>query len=335
MQPAISATQLQHLLDRWAVTGASVAVVRHGAVATVAAGLRHAETGQPVTGDTVFDAASLTKPLVSYAVLQLVDAGVLDLDEPLVGFVRPVVADDARALHITTRHLLTHTAGLQNLRDERPLQLFYTPGSWFSYASLGFMYLQMAIEAKTGEPLEATMKRLVFDPLGMPASSLVWRETFAAHEAIPHEHGLQLAGHRALAANASYSLKTTAADYGAFLAAVLAGARLKRDTWRHWLSPAIMLPRGALTQLDGPPLAHEPGIGWGLGWGLEPGVGCFFQWGKMPGMRAFAMGHAASHTGFVVLANSHTGLRLMQPLAEAVLPGEHPAIRLLQTEVTE
>lgn len=45
--------------------------------------------------------------------------------------------------------------------------------------------------------------------------------------------------------------------------------------------------------------------------------------------------HAASHTGFVVLANSHTRLRLMQPLAEAMLPGEHPAIRLLQTEVTE
>lgn len=222
----------------------------------VSAGLRDVEANDPVTRDTIFDAASLTKPLVSYAVMQLAAFGVIGLDEPLASFVRPLVADDARSRNITVRHLLTHTAGLQNLRDKDPLRLFYTPGSWFSYSSVGFMYLQMAIEAKTGEPLEAMVRRLVFDPLEMHVSSLEWREPFETNEAAPYETGVRVAGHRAHAANASYSLKTTAAEYGAFLAAVLEGERLEKQTWRDWLSPAVMIPRGSIIQLEGPPVGQ-------------------------------------------------------------------------------
>jgi len=335
MRSVISAEQLQDMLNSWDVTGASVAVLNHGTVSVASAGLKDVETGDPVTDDTIFDAASLTKPLVSYAVLQLVDSGVICLDEPLASFVRPVVADDARARKITARHLLTHTAGLQNLRGADPLRLFFTPGSWFSYSSVGFMYLQMAIEAKTGEPLESTVRRLVFDPLEMHMSSLEWRESFVTNEAAPHEAGVRVACHRAPTANASYSLKTTATEYAAFLAAVLGGERLENQTWRDWLSPTVMIPRGAIIQLEGPPAAHESGIGWGLGWGLEPGFGSFFQWGKMSGMRAFVMGTAQANSGFVLFANCNTGLRLIQHLAEIVLPGQHPAIRLLLDEVTE
>jgi CubicO group peptidase (beta-lactamase class C family) len=335
MRTEISTERLQDLLHRGDVTGASVAVVDRGLVSVVAAGRKDVETGHPVAQDTVFDAASLTKPLVSYAVLQLVDSGVFGLDEPLATFVRPVIADDARAQEITARHLLTHTAGLQNLRGKEPLRLFFQPGSWFSYSSVGFMYLQLAVEARTGEPLEATVRRLVLDPLGMHASSLEWRDAFASNEAAPHEAGVRMDSHRAPAANASYSLKTTAADYAAFVAAVLSGARLKEQTWREWLSPAVMVPRGAIIALDGPPTAHEPGIGWGLGWGLEPGAGTFFQWGKMTGMRAFVLGSAQANAGLVLFTNSNTGLRLMPDLAEMVLPAQHPAIRWLLDGVTE
>lgn len=335
MRSKLSTEKLQDLLVSRDVIGASVAVVSQGNVDVVSAGLRDIETNSPVTRDTVFDAASLTKPLISYATLQLADAGVISLDEPLASFVRPVVTDDPRARSITARHLLTHTAGLQNLRDKDPIRMFYAPGNWFSYSSVGFMYLQTAIEARTGEPLEATVRRLVFDPLGMELSSLEWRGAFSTNEAVPHESGARLSGHRVPSANASYSLKTTATEYGAFLSAVLSGARLKKQTWQDWFSPAVMLPQGALIQLDGPPHAQEPNIGWGLGWGLEPEFARFFQWGKMIGMRAFVMGNSESNSGFVVFANCNTGLRLIQPLADILLPGEHPAVHLLLKEVTE
>src|SRR6185369_1909535 len=208
-------TRLQNLLNAHSVIGASMALVQNGQIELAAAGKKHVATGEPVDAGTVFDAASLTKPLVAYAVLQLVDAGVLSLDERLAEFVRSVVPDDPLAARITARHVLTHTCGLQNLRGKEPLRIFFEPGSRFSYSSVGFMYLQLAVETMTGESIETSVRRLVFEPLGMRSSSLEWRDAFSENEAVPHEASERVEPHRAPAANASYSLKTTAGDYAA------------------------------------------------------------------------------------------------------------------------
>ena len=168
---------LDSLLGTCSVTGASLALIRNGSVEVVVAGHRDIVTSKLVNDQTVFDAASLTKPMVAYAVLQLVDAGVLDLDEPLSRFVPLIVPDDATAALITTRHVLSHTCGLQNLRGQEPLRMHFKPGAWFSYASVGFTYLQSAVELQTGEPLEATMRRLVFES-GFTEGALPWPPNF-------------------------------------------------------------------------------------------------------------------------------------------------------------
>lgn len=85
------AMRLQHLLAEKSVTGACMAHVRKDAIEVAAAGMRNKDTAEPVDASTVFGAASLTKPIVSYALLQLVDAGVLDLDEPLSRWTQPIV----------------------------------------------------------------------------------------------------------------------------------------------------------------------------------------------------------------------------------------------------
>lgn len=179
------------------------------------------------------------------------------------------------------------------------------------------------------------MRRLVFEPLAMHSSSLQWREDFALDEAQPHEEGEPLTPHRPAVANASYSLKTTSGDYGAFVRAVVAGERLKPHTRKEWLAPFVMVPRSEIERLHAPPRETEPDIGWGLGWGVEPAAGTFFQWGKMEGVRAFVMGSTTQETGLVVLTNSNTGLRIAGELALQVLPGEHPAIHWLRGGVTE
>ncbi|WP_458763771.1 serine hydrolase domain-containing protein [Cupriavidus basilensis] len=327
--------RLAHLLKDKSVTGACLAHVREDSVEVAAAGVRNHDTAEPVDASTVFGAASLTKPIVSYALLQLVDAGVLDLDEPLSRAAQPIVPDDAASARITMRHVLTHTCGLQNLRDKNPLRLHFPPGAWFSYSSLGFTFLQSAVEAKTGETLEAILRRLVFEPLGMRSSSLEWQDRFLANAANPHEAAQRLDLHRPPAASASYSLQTTAGDYGAFVAAVLRGDGLSASTWQQWLTASVMVPKGEIVYLDGAPAATEPDIGWGLGWGVEPSRGTFFQWGKMQGVRAFVMGSTEQRAGVVLLTNSNTGLRLMEDAARAALPGEHPAIRWLAQGVSE
>jgi CubicO group peptidase (beta-lactamase class C family) len=328
-------SRLAHLTATCAVEGACVARLLGGAIEVAAAGVRDKESGQRVDAQTVFGAASLSKPMVAYAVMQLADSGVIDLDQPLGEIMAPPVPDDPASAAITMRHLLSHTGGLQNLLGKDPARLYFPPGAWFSYSSLGFTHLQAAVAARTGEPLEATMKRLVFDPLGMRSSSFEWQPRFAANLAIPHEGGKPIAKHMPPAASASYSLQTTAGDYAAFMAAVVRGDRLGAASRRQWLMAHATVPREGVLHLQDSPPVTDPRIAWALGWGVEPEPGTFFQWGKMDGVRAFAMGSISEQAGFVLLTNSNKGLRLMAPLARDILPGDHPAIAWLQGCVSE
>ena len=330
--------RLQPLMETAGIPGVSMAVLRHGKVDALAAlGVRNTLDNAPVNIQTVFQAASLTKPIVAYAALQLVDAGELTLDGSLAHFVPTVLPGDAAFAAITARHLLTHTCGLPNLRAKnQPLQVHFRPGEWFSYSSVGFNYLQSVMTAITGEPLEATMRQLVFDPLGMQSSSLEQSASFQDNLAAPHEGEAPVDVPR-YPASASFSLHTTAADYGAFLGAVLRGERLKEATHRAWLTCHAHVPKESAERLRGQPTETEldPEVGWGLGWGLEPNHGTFFQWGKMDGTRAFAMGSMAEQSAVVLLANSNKGLRLMREAAACALPGAHPAIRWLDACVSE
>ena len=78
---------IPRLMKEGYVPGLSIAVIRNGKLAwNYGFGVKNAETKEPVTEDTVFEAASLSKPVFAYAVLKLVDSGQLDLDTPLVKY---------------------------------------------------------------------------------------------------------------------------------------------------------------------------------------------------------------------------------------------------------
>jgi hypothetical protein len=112
------------------VPGLSLSVIRDGARYWDGTfGVRDCDTRQPVTVDTVFEAASLSKPVFAYGVLQLFQEGILDLDTPLDEVVaEPYVQDDPRSRQITMRHVLSHATGFPNWRsDERPLRTYFAP----------------------------------------------------------------------------------------------------------------------------------------------------------------------------------------------------------------
>src|SRR5450432_4145296 len=82
------AADLGQLLRDGRVPGLAFAVIRDGKIVeTKGVGVRDTSTGAPVDSNTIFEAASLSKPVFAYAVLQLVDAGVLSLDAPLANYV--------------------------------------------------------------------------------------------------------------------------------------------------------------------------------------------------------------------------------------------------------
>jgi CubicO group peptidase (beta-lactamase class C family) len=173
------------------VPGIGIAVVEAGVLAwSRGFGVTHAERGTPVEDSTLWEAASLSKPVFAYAVLQLVDRGELALDAPLVKYARPAYLGPSPWIErITVRDVLRHTTGLPNWRKDPANQLLVSavaPGTRIDYSGEAFVWLQLVVEAVTGESLDQTMRRLLFDPAGMRDSSYGWDAALAARSVHGH-----------------------------------------------------------------------------------------------------------------------------------------------------
>src|SRR5580704_8654681 len=228
---------IPQLMEKADIPGMSVALVRDGELVwTGAFGVMNADTKKKVTSETVFEAASLSKPVFAYGVLKLVDEGRLNLDTPLnkyLGNNYDVVNDDRINL-ITARRVLSHTSGFPNWRDNdgtKTLLIHFNPGEKFSYSGEGIVYLSKVVEKITGMRFEEFMQKYALQPLGMNASSYIWRNRFDSLKTYRHDLFGKLSGrnqpdngHEDTVhdnGNAAASLCTTARDYAKFIIAVL------------------------------------------------------------------------------------------------------------------
>ena len=327
-----STVELAQLLKDGRVPGLSLAVIRAGKIVdTKVLGVRNISTGTPVDDSTIFEAASLSKPVFAYAVLQLVDEGRLSLDTPLSTYVPDFAKDDPRAASITVRNVLSQSSGLPNWRSSTtPLKTYFPPGEHFSYSGEGFVWLQRVVEKITGQPLNDVVTRLVFDPLDMKRSGYVWRADFETDYAAPHDSkpapGDKRRPSKAVSAS---TLHTTAADYARFLQAVLSGARLKPDTAKQWLEPQISLRQHCIQCLPPDRPDADQHIAWGLGWGLEPDGGTFFHWGDNEQFKAFVIGSRSEQSALVVFTNGSNGMAVMPDIVQQLMPGDHPVFAWL------
>lgn len=297
-------------------------------------GMAHSGKGEPVGPDTVFEAASLTKPVFAHAVLQLADAGLIDLDTPLATYLpgSADASDDPRLAQITARHVLSHRTGFPNWRQGPSLAIHFTPGERFSYSGEGFVYLARAVQRITGESTERTVERLVFEPLGMTRSSLRWQDSDPQRLAFGHDTRARPQGQRRhAAANAAASMTTTAPDYARFLLAVLRGERLKPATAAQMLASQVRVgPSINSIGRRATPLSDE--VSWGLGWGLQQAGGepAFWHWGDNGDSKAFALVSLTHRRALVFFANGANGLAIAPDLVALALgTGRQPGLEWL------
>lgn len=321
------------------VPGLSVALVRNGELVWQRGfGVKNAQTKEPVTDSTIFEAASLSKPVFAYAVLKLVDAGKLELDKPLSHYLpgNYDVGDDARLGQITARHVLSHTTGFPNWRPRGgALKIHFTPGARFSYSGEGFVYLAKAVEHVTGEKFNDFMKRMVFDPLEMTSSSYVWRDEYDTLKTFRHNsRGEPTGQNKVPQANAAASLQTTAQDFGRFVAAVLKGTGLKKETRQQMLTTQVKVSAGGTNTINKAPDSLSPDVAWGLGWGLQTSAdgSAFWHWGDNGDSKAYVVAYDKQKLGVVVFANSTTGLAITREILDAAVGGAQPAFDWLKYE---
>ncbi|MFN2219733.1 MAG: serine hydrolase [Anaerolineae bacterium] len=185
-------------MARYHVPGFSMALVQGAEMAwSKAVGLQQAGGDEPVTGETLFQAGSISKPVSAMAALRLVEDGVLDLDADVNEALRSWQVPENEHTHrqkVTLRGLLSHSAGLtvydyrgypagqdlptvQQILDGRPpansepVRVFQQPGAGQRYSGGGYVVMQQLLEDVTGQPFADVVQALVLDELGMANST--------------------------------------------------------------------------------------------------------------------------------------------------------------------
>lgn len=355
----------------WAnVPGLAIAVINGGKPSwSRGFGVKKAGEPVPVTTDTLFGAASLSKPVFAYGILRMRDEKLIDLDRPLWNYLpyEDLPAGD-QAKHITARHVLNHSTGLQNWRfqPDHKLEFAFKPAERFQYSGEGFYYLQRVLERITGRGFEEYMQERVLKPLGMTTSTFTWTAASEPRMAWGHNNRMQ-------------PLEAFNAQRGKLMLEIAEVWKKPVASWKHEdvarahgiiqkdspPFPNSLLPNTAgslITTVDEyslfmsrlmarskrddlnlselgrqdmltPQTKINTTISWGLGVALETYAGrsLFWHWGDNGVFKAFMMGDPVRGSGLVIFTNAQNGHRLWQRIAAEAMGRDHPAFYLFMT----
>lgn len=332
------------------VPGLAISLIWDAEVAwTRGFGVKDRTSGAVVDDSTVFEAASMSKPVFAYEVMKTCERGLLNLDTPLVNYTRQrLLEGDPRLDLITARHVLSHTSGLQDIRSaQNPLKIHFNPGEKWMYSGEGYFYLQSVMTGLTGRmnprdcsrfeagfevcatDFDAYMKTNLLVPFGMNRSGYLWTDTLAREVARPHDaQGDPLPYRKPTAAavaryGAMGGLLTTASDYARFLTQVIDPKP----------ADAFRLSQASLTEMLRPQVKVEDGkeysIWWALGWrvahttrGDLAGHG-----GDQAGFHSTSEISLAGKSGYVILTNGENGWKLIKDLAPGISEWVHSHAR--------
>ena len=322
--------RLEERMRALRVPGVSIAVINHGAIEWARAyGVADVRTGRPVTTDTLFQAASISKPLAAVTAQRLAAQGKIDLDEDINRRLRSWHAAQA----VTPRALLSHTAGmpedglpgygagqpqptlLQVLQGAAPAATppavaQTPPGARYGYSGLGYAVLQQYLMDATGRDFPALARQQVLAPLAM-------RDTVFAQDlppglarraAIGHElDGNPVAGGwRRYPELTAAGLWTTASDLARFALALQRAAQGWAARLLTRLQPATLLA----------PVQNDYGLGFELDHaGTEP---AFHHSGSNAGYKALLFAYTRTGQGAVILTNGDYGWPLIEELMRAI-----------------
>ncbi|MBN1579193.1 MAG: serine hydrolase [Anaerolineae bacterium] len=327
---------------RYNVPGFSIALVLGNEIAwTRGHGLLEAGSDKPVTANTLFQAASISKPVSAMAALRLVQDGLLDLDADVNTVLRSWQIPEnehTRAHKVTLRGLLSHTAGLtvsgfrgypagqdvptvrqildgQPPANSDPVRVFQEPGTAYSYSGGGYTVIQQFLEDVTGQPFADLMQTLVLDKLGMAHSTFQQPlpETLTASAAVAHWGGGQPVpgGWHTYPELAAAGLWTTPSDLARFVIEILKSYAGKSN---------VVLSAEMTRQMLTPPAGGFYGLGFAI---VEAGGRPRFEhFGWNEGYHSFMGGHVDHGQGVVWMANGENGELLgqevMRGLAQAL-----------------
>jgi CubicO group peptidase (beta-lactamase class C family) len=288
--------------------------------------------GVSATGKTLYNMASLTKPVTAETVLRLASAGKLSLDESMSPFwLDPDIKDDPWSKLLTPRLCLSHQTGFANWRRMTGgvLKIRWEPGTQTGYSGEGYNYVGRFAEKKMAKPFDALAQEIVFDRIGMKETSYTAKEWYAGRLAVPHgPKGEKPIDPVATTWSGADLLRTTIGDYAKFVVSVMHDEGLTKE---------IAAERATMTRDLRKPedldkvckVAGEVGhctitAGMGLGWEVETvnGVKILNHDGSDWGVKTFAMFVPSQGIGVIVFTNGDNGTEVIRKVVEALYPNQ-------------
>ena len=334
---------MKKLLDNANIPALSLSWCQKGTQYAVAHGTTDTTAPNPVDTNTLFQAASLSKPVSAAIVLDLVDQGTWDLDTPLADIADygpPEIRQDPHYRTLTTRMVIGQRSGLANYGQDGDdgTKFIAIPNTRFTYSGIALDFLKQVIEKKTGKEWEEIAQDF-FKKAGMKSSTFqrqlpggnlhdAQRDIAKAHMADPHPDGpltplspLPDDGRGILAG----SMLTTAEDYTTFL---------QHCFKNKYLNSTLL--EGDLAKLP-PTLSPETSrIKWGLGMGVysegdptKPEKTIAFHWGNNTGSISFCAMDTETGDCVVSFANSMNGPTVFQQVAEPIVGDINPLFQWL------
>jgi CubicO group peptidase (beta-lactamase class C family) len=266
--------------------GLSIAVICNGQIVYHRElGIANVNTGGKVDSLSIFEAASMSKPLFAYWVMKMVDQGLLNLDTPLYRYMPyPDIEKDPRYKLITARLALSHRTGFPNWRyfdmadtsmhvKYGDLYMKFTPGTRIYYSGEGYLYLAKVIahlRDKTLQNLDPLFEQEVAQPLGMEHAWYTGNPYITRHKVSGHVDGkvhfangttwpIPFPDWDSSYFNPAASLHTDAISYAHFVIGWMAGKGLSKSGLQEMLSPQVEVPK------DSPMMKQGGDHAWGLG----------------------------------------------------------------------
>jgi CubicO group peptidase (beta-lactamase class C family) len=313
------AQKLPGWLKQYNVPSAAVAYIADRKLAwTVVSGEQ--SPGVPATDQTLYNIASLTKPLVAETILRMASQGKLQLDEPIYPYwVDPDVKDNTWNKLLTPRLCLSHQTGFANWRrmTNQVLTFDFQPGTKSRYSGEGYFYVARFAQNKAQEPFDQLAQQYVLGPAGMKDTSFTTQNWFSGRLAEPYGKNGFMEPQLTSIWNAADLVHTTVTDYARFVISVMNNEALTPDiAAQRLVITRDWVPDDGRKQV----CAYEPSgtachlsAGMGLGWQIivHNGVTIVDHSGAGDVAHTQAFFVPTKHVGAVIFTNGDNGWKVI------------------------
>lgn len=276
--------------------------------------------------NTIFNVASLTKPVTAITALKLISLGKLGLDEPIYNYwTDPDIINDPRSKLLTPRIILSHQTGFPNwryLNKSGKLEFQFTPGEKYQYSGEGFEYLRKVLENKFHKSLNQLAAELIFEPLAMSDTKYYWDpKTDSTRFALGYDNnGIAYENVKHKTENAADDLLTTIEDYGIFLTSVMKGEGLTKDVFGEMIKDQVETKRG-----------KHFGLGFEI-YNLGKGEYALTHSGEDKGVKTVFFIFPKTKQGLIIFTNADEGTRVYEKIIIHYLGGYGQKIFDIETK---